>query len=103
MGYLLYNNSYNFYEMKVMNMFIGLSKTLARFGGFRLGVGMRLTKNNIIWMSFIVMFVYLLKATWYMMIICFWIVYALYYGMFHCCRELLKKFKNEQKKEGEQA
>ncbi len=81
-------------------MFISLSKTLARFGGFRLGVGLRLTKSNMLWMSFVVMFVYLLKATWYMMVICFWIVYALYYGLFYCCRKLLEKLKKDTKKEG---
>lgn len=62
-------------------MFISLSKTLARFGGMRLGVGMRVTKNNIIWMSLIAMFVLLMKAMWYMMIICFWLLYATIYGI----------------------
>ena len=50
-------------------MFLSLSKTLARFGGFRLGLGLRLTKKNAIWMLFLVMFVYLLQAMWYMMIL----------------------------------
>lgn len=27
-------------------MFIGFSKTIAKFGGFRLGIGMRLSKNR---------------------------------------------------------
>ncbi len=83
-------------------MFIGLSKTLARFGGFRLGVGLRLTKNNMIWMAFIIMFVQMLKATWYMMVVCFWMMYAMFYGLWWCFKKIFPKVK-EIKKEGNQA
>lgn len=36
---------------------IGLSRTFAKFGKFRIGAGLRITKKNIFWMSIIVMFV----------------------------------------------
>ncbi len=74
-------------------MFISLSKTLAKFGGFRLGVGMRMTKNNMIWMSLIVMFMQLMKAMWYLMIICFWLVYAMIYGICKMCKSSSPLFK----------
>ena len=62
-------------------MFISLSKTLAKFGGVRIGFGMRVNKSNMIWMSLIVMFIQLMKATWYMMIVVFWLMYAMIYGV----------------------
>ena len=84
-------------------MFIGLSKTLARFGGFRLGVGLRLTKSNMYWMAFLIMFINILKATWYIMVICFWLIYAICYGLAYGCKKLIKKLRKDIKKEGEQA
>lgn len=71
-------------------MFISLSKTMAKFGGFRLGVGMRLTKNNALVMLFFLMFVYCFKMMWYMMILCFWCVYALIYGFVWCIKKLIQ-------------
>lgn len=79
-------------------MFISLSKTLARCGGFRLGVGLRITKNNAIWMSFIVMFAYMIKAVWYMMILCGWLVYAMYYGLFLGAKKLIQTILNKKNK-----
>ena len=92
-------------------MFISLSKTLARFGGFRLGVGMRITKNNMIWMSLIVMMVQIFKAMWYLMIVSFWMVYAVIYGVIYIYCKIFKhstsflknyaqKTSEETKKEG---
>ena len=77
-------------------MFISLSKTLARFGGFRLGVGMRITKKNALWMSFIVMFVCMIKATWYMMILCGWIIYAMFYGIIWCVKKSVNAFTSKK-------
>ena len=57
-------------------MFLSLSKTLARFGGFRLGVGIRMTKKNTIGALFLIMFISILKMMWYLMIVCFWMIYA---------------------------
>lgn len=90
-------------------MFIGFSKTLAKFGGFRLGVGMRVTKNNMIWMSLLIMVVQLFKAVWYLMIIAFWVMYAMFYGLYWCIKKsipffkvLYQKLKENIKKEGNQ-
>ena len=86
-------------------MFISLSKTVARFGGIRLGMGLRITKSNAIWMSFIVMFVYMLQAMWYMMIISFWLMYAICYGLFLGIKKLIQIIMTvvNNKKEGNQA
>lgn len=65
-------------------MFVSLSKAFGKFGGVRLGLGIRLTAKNIWWMSFVLMFVLLFQAAWYMMIICFWLMYAVLYGMWRC-------------------
>lgn len=73
-------------------MFIGLSKTIARFSGFRLSVGMRITKKNALWMSLIVMFACMFKAAWYMLLLCGWIMYAIFYGIIWCVKKTIKTF-----------
>ena len=81
-------------------MFISFSKTIARFGGFRLGVGMRLSKKNAIWMSLIVLFVAMFQLMWYMLILCGWMMYAVCYGIYWCIKKtigaLSKKQNNKQ-------
>ena len=96
-------------------MFISLSKTLVRFGGFRLGVGIRMNKNNAIWMLLLVSFMAMFKAMWYMMIVCLWMAYAMIYGAvwLYCklfktsipiFKKLFEKISEEcNKKEGNQA
>lgn len=74
-------------------MFVSLSKTLAKFGGFRLGLGLRLNKNNAAWMLFVLMFVYIFQAMWYMMILCGWLVYAVCYGVYWCIKKLIETIK----------
>ena len=80
-------------------MFISFSKTLAKFGGFRLGVGMRLTKKNSVWMLFIIMFIAIFKAMWYLMILTFWLIYAMIYGMIYMIKKLVNLI-STNKKEG---
>ena len=70
-------------------MFISFSKTIARFGGFRLGVGMRLNKKNAIWMSLIVLFVAMFQLMWYMLILCGWMMYAVCYGIYWCIKKII--------------
>ena len=95
-------------------MYIGFSKTLARFGGFRLGAGLRMTKNNFIWMCFIVLTIQMFKATWHMMICSGWLCYAMFYGIIWIFRKtyqpivlfykyLFKKIADCIKKRGNQA
>lgn len=75
-------------------MFISFSKTLARFGGFRLGLGMRMTKKNAIWMLFVLMFVCIFKMMWYMMILCFWLMYAMIYWIAYGIKKLCQQRKD---------
>lgn len=75
-------------------MFFGLSRTLAKFGGCRFGVGFRITKDNMLWMCLLVMFVELIKATWYMMVVIFWLIYAMFYGMYWVSKKIFRLIKN---------
>ena len=70
-------------------MFVSFSKMITKLGGVRLGLGLRITKNNILWMSFILMFVYMMQACWYLMILMFWIVYAIIYGTIYIIKKIL--------------
>ena len=83
-------------------MFIGFSKTLAKFGGFRLGMGLRLTKSNIWWAIFALMMIYTLQAMWYTMLLVFWVAYAMGYGVYWCIKSLIKAIrgKKQERKEG---
>jgi len=69
-------------------MFIGFSKTIARFGGFRLGVGTRVSKKNAAWMCLIIMFVAIFKLMWYVLLLCGWLMYAMFYGMYWCVKKI---------------
>jgi len=84
-------------------MFISFSKTIARFGGFRLGVGMRVNKKNAIWMSFLVMFIAMFKAMWYMMVLCGWMVYAVCYGMYWCIKKIVEAATKSSKSKSTQS
>lgn len=96
-------------------MFISLSKAMARFGGFRLGMGMRISKKNIGWAYLMFFVVWMFQMIWYMIILAFWIMYAFIYCLFLLFKKgfkisipfiekLLKKVANEcNKKEGNQA
>lgn len=77
-------------------MFISCSKMLTKFGGFRLGLGLRITKNNIMWMSFIIMFVSILQACWYMMLLVFWMFYGMVYGTIYIVKKILTIRKQKQ-------
>ena len=70
-------------------MFISFSKTIARFGGFRLGIGMRLNKKNAIWMSLIILFVAMFQLMWYMLILCGWLIYAVCYAIYWCIKKII--------------
>ena len=65
-------------------MFISFSKTLAKVGGFRLGV--RMTKKNAAYMWMILFLVSMLKLTWYMLVLTLWLMYAMCYGIYWCIK-----------------
>lgn len=75
-------------------MFISFSKTVARFGGIRIGVGMRMSKKNA--PAFIVgalvyyMLYYTLLLMWYMMLASFWLMYATVYGTIWMLKKTFK-------------
>lgn len=72
-------------------MFVSFSKFAKKFGGIRLGLGLRITKSNALWMSFIIMFVCILQACWYMMLLCFWLVYIVIYGTVCVAKKIINK------------
>ena len=74
-------------------MFLSLSKTLARFGGMRLGLGIRITKKNALIMAFVYLFVLMFQLTWYMLVLCFWMVYAVCYGSYWCIKKIVQAIK----------
>lgn len=78
-------------------MFLSLSKTFAKFGKFRLGLGIRVTKSNVIWTSFILFFIYMLQLCWYILVLCFWLMYAFYYGIYWCIKKLIVKLVKSKK------
>ena len=79
-------------------MSVSLSKTLAKFGGFRLGFGIRITKKNACYMAFIFLFACIIQLTWYMMLLCFWLMYAAIYGMYWCIRAIIRAAKKNKEK-----
>ena len=74
-------------------MFLSLSKTLAKFGGVRLGLGLRMNKRNSIFVLFVMMFVWLFQLTWYMLVLCFWLMYAVCYGFYWCIKKIVQAIK----------
>lgn len=71
-------------------MYLSLSKTIAKFGGFRLGLGIRMNKKNSIWVSLLVLFIVMFQLMWYMMILCGWLMYAMCYGIYWCIKKIIK-------------
>lgn len=72
-------------------MFISFSKTLVKFGGFRLGCGIRITKKNALWMSLVYLFVLCFQLMWYGVVLAFWLMYAFFYGVYWCVKAIIKK------------
>lgn len=81
-------------------MFFSFSKTIARFGGFRLGLGIRITKKNAVWIALLTMFVAMFQLMWYMLLLCGWMIYAVCYGIYWCIKKIIvassKKQNNKQ-------
>jgi hypothetical protein len=70
---------------------------MAKFGGFRLGVGMRMTKKNAFLFFFVMLFVYIFKLMWYMMLLVGWLIYAMLYGMYWCIKKIARCISNKVK------
>ena len=63
-------------------MFVSFSKHLKSMGGFRLGVGLRLTKSNFWYFFFVLLFVGCFYLAWYCVLACGWMMYYLFYGLY---------------------
>lgn len=70
-------------------MFIGISKPLAKIGGLHLGVGFRITKKNAAYMLTFLSLYYIFKFMLYVIVLCLWLAYAVYYGLFWCIKKLV--------------
>ena len=77
-------------------MFISFSKTVARFGGFRLGFGMRLNKKNAVWAWLVLLFVGIFQLLWSMFVLCGWLIYAMFYGLYWCTKKLISALSKRQ-------
>ena len=69
---------------------------MKKFGKFRLGAGMRITKKNAIYMLIIMMFVWMIQAMWYILVICAWLVYAVCYGIYWIIKKIIQKIKGNR-------
>lgn len=63
-------------------MFVSFSKHLKSMGGFRLGVGLRLTRRNCWYFLFMLMLVGCFYICWYSVLACGWALYGLFYGIY---------------------
>lgn len=70
-------------------MFMSFSKTIAKVGGFRFGIRMRLTKSNAAWYFLVLAAVYTCQLVWYSMVVVLWVMYAIFYGI---CKGIKKVF-----------
>lgn len=72
-------------------MFLSLSKTMSKFGNIRLGLGIRMTKKNASVMALLMMFIWVFQLMWYMILLCFWLVYAVCYALYLGIKAIYKK------------
>ena len=68
-------------------MFMSFSKTIAKVGGFRFGIRMRLTKSNALWYYLALSVILTCQLFWYGMVLAFWLMYAFLYGIFWCIKK----------------
>ena len=63
-------------------MFVSFSKRLKSMSGFRLGVGLRLTRRNCWYFLFVLVLVGCFYFCWYSVLACGWMLYGLFYGCY---------------------
>ena len=63
-------------------MFVSFSKRLKSMSGFRLGVGLRLTRRNCWYFLFVLVLVGCFYFCWYSVLACGWMLYGLFYGLY---------------------
>lgn len=74
-------------------MFFSLSKTITKFGGFRIGIGTRFSKKNAPFFLIILLFYAVFILMWYMMIFCGWVIYAVCYGIYWMIKRIINLMK----------
>lgn len=72
-------------------MFLTFDKTVAKFGGVRVGVGIQLTKKDMRRLSFLMMVISICKLMWTVAIACGWAIYALFYGVYWVVKWAVKQ------------
>lgn len=76
-----------------MNMFVGFSKVIGK-SKFRVGAGMRLTKQNVWYMLFVLLIYWMFLLCFYVIAFSLWIVYAFCYGVYWCIKKVIQKLKS---------
>lgn len=71
-------------------MFLTFSKTIGKVGGFRIGVGKRITSKNAWYMCIFIAFIAMFQLMWYGMVLAFWLMYAMFYGAFWVCKKIVQ-------------
>ena len=71
-------------------MFISISKTIARFGGFRIGIGKRITKKNWWYFGVFLFFYGMVMLCWYAILAALWLIYAMCYGIWWCIKRIIQ-------------
>lgn len=74
-------------------MYISYSKVLAKFGGGRLGFGIRVTKKNALWMSLVYLFVLCFQLVWYLMLLVCWAYYMIFRWIYLGIKKLVGMIK----------
>ena len=77
-------------------MFLSFSKTIAKVGGVRIGIGTRVSKKNAPYALIGIFFYYLFLMCWYMIIGCFWLMYAMCYGCYWVIKKLILSLKSKK-------
>ncbi len=76
-------------------MFFSLSKTITKFGGFRIGIGTRMNKKNAPLFLIGLFFYAAFMLMWYMLLCCGWLMYAMCYGIYWIIKKIIVLIKTK--------
>ena len=77
-------------------MFVSLSKAVGKHGGFRIGIGKRITAKNWWWILFALLFVLMWQMIKLVFIFYAWLFYAIFYGIRWCFRKIKEAIKKKK-------
>ena len=72
---------------------------MAKYGILRLGLGIKITKNNAAFIWLVMIFLFLIKAIWYICVLYFWLIYAICYWSYRGIRAIYNSIKPAEQKE----